>query len=74
MWIKFLPYIVGLALVLGVIGYIYHKGQIDEQTRNAQKTLKHEQEERGARELIEERNRNLDDDTATKRLRPGGSQ
>jgi hypothetical protein len=67
---KFGPYVViGLA-VFAVIAYVYHQGVSSERDRNAGEVLERTDEQRRDRETIEERNRRLDDEAATERLRP----
>lgn len=67
---KFWPYIAGAVVILGVLGYVYHRGGQDERDRTAKATLEENERQRRNRETIEEHNRQLDDPAALERLRP----
>ncbi len=67
---RFWPYIAGVALVLGVLGYVYYKGGEDERDRNAKATQEEIQKQTDERAKIDQRDRQLSDPDATERLRP----
>jgi hypothetical protein len=67
---KFGPYVVIGVAVFAVFAYVYYQGVSSERDRNAGEVLERTDEQRRDRETIEERNRRLDDEAATERLRP----
>ncbi len=70
LWLRLLPYGVVAALLAGAVWYIYSSGQEDERNKNAGQVIERTEEQRHDRETDEERNRRLDDDAATDKLRP----
>lgn len=71
--LRIAPYLIGALVLIGAVFYIYERGVSNERNENAGKVLERVEEQRQDRESIEEKNRNLDDDAATQRLRPGSS-
>jgi uncharacterized protein HemX len=67
------PYVLAIALALGGIWYIYHKGQTDQAATTAADTLKQVGKDTRARAKIDTNERKQTDDAATKCLRdPNG--
>jgi len=71
--LKFLPYILVVAIVLGGLGYMYHKGQVDQKNATNTEALHKNEEARKDREKIDTGVRDLSDDAALKCLRNPGS-